>query len=92
MVATGLASLWLRPILALDLFTVGLLNGAKVCVLVVTGHGTRRIRILGATENPAQAWVAQQARNLLMDLEDTGMRAKFVLHDKMPASPTRSTR
>ena len=45
-------------------------------------HGTRRIRILGATEYPAQSWVVQQARNLLMDLEDPGRRAKFVLHDR----------
>src|SRR5512135_1775976 len=49
-----------------------LLNGAKVYVLAVTGHGTRRIRVLGATGNPVQSWVVQQARNLLMDLEDAG--------------------
>ena len=45
-------------------------------------HGTRRVRVLGATENPVESWVVQQARNLLMDLEDTGMRVKFVLHDR----------
>ncbi|MGH3402551.1 MAG: hypothetical protein ACRDRJ_08595 [Streptosporangiaceae bacterium] len=27
-------------------------------------HGTRRIRVLGATQNPVQSWVVQQARNL----------------------------
>jgi transposase InsO family protein len=48
----------------------------------VIEHGTRRIRILGATENPVQSWVVQQARNLLMDLEDAGTRMKFVLHDR----------
>jgi hypothetical protein len=30
---------------------------------------------------PVQSWVVQQARNLLMDLDDAGMRVKFVLHD-----------
>ena len=45
-------------------------------------HGTRRVRVLGATEHPVQAWVVQQARNLLMDLEDAGTRVKFVLHDR----------
>ena len=45
-------------------------------------HGTRRIRVLGATESPVQSWVSQQARNLLMDMEDAGTRAKFVLHDQ----------
>jgi len=37
---------------------------------------------LGTTGHPAQSWVIQQARNLLMDLEDTGARVKFVLHDR----------
>src|ERR1035438_6504168 len=71
-----------QGILALDFFTAGLLNGTKVCVLAVIEHGTRRIRVLGATGHPVQAWVVQQARNLLMDLEDAGTRVKFVLHDR----------
>ncbi len=71
-----------RGILALDFFTAGLLNGTKIYVLAVIEHGTRRIRILGATGHPVQSWVVQQARNLLMDLEDVGTRAKFVLHDR----------
>jgi len=71
-----------QGILALDFFTADLLNGTKVHVLAVIEHGTRRIRILGATEHPVQSWVVQQARNLLMDLDDAGRRAKFVLHDR----------
>ena len=71
-----------QGILALDFFTTDLLNGAKVYVLAVIEHGTRRVRVLGATEHPVQAWVVQQARNLLMDLEDAGTRVKFVLHDR----------
>jgi len=71
-----------QGIVALDFFTADLLNGAKVYVLAVIEHGSRRVRILGATGHPVQAWVVQQARNLLMDLEDTGTRVKFVLHDR----------
>jgi transposase InsO family protein len=71
-----------QGILALDFFTADLLNGAKVYVLAVIEHGTRRIRILGATGHPAQPWVVQQARNLLMDLDDAGMSVKFILHDR----------
>ena len=71
-----------QGILALDFFTADLLNGTKVYVLAVIEHGTRRIRVLGATESPVQSWVVQQARNLLMDLEDVGMSVKFVLHDR----------
>ena len=71
-----------QGILALDFFTADLLNGAKVHVLAVIEHGTRRVRILGATEHPVQAWVLQQARNLLMDLADAGTRVKFMIHDR----------
>jgi putative transposase len=71
-----------QGILALDFFTADLLNGTKVYVLAVIEHGTRRVRILGATGHTVQAWVVQQARNLLMDLEDAGTRVKFVLHDR----------
>ena len=71
-----------QGILALDFFTVDLLNGAKIYVLAVIELGTRRVRVLGATGHPVQSWVVQQARNLLMDLEDAGMRVKFVLHDR----------
>ena len=71
-----------QGILALDFFTTDLLNGTKVYVLAAIEHGTRRIRVLGAAGNPVQAWVAQQARNLLMDLEDAGAWVKFVIHDR----------
>ena len=71
-----------QGILALDFFTAGLLNGTTVYTLAAIEHGTRRIRILGATGHPVQAWVVQQARNLLMDLEDAGTRVKFVIHDR----------
>ncbi len=71
-----------QAILALDFFTAGLLNGIKVYVLAVIEHGSRRVRVLGATDHPVQSWVVQQARNLLMDLDDAGIRARFVLHDR----------
>jgi hypothetical protein len=72
-----------QGILALDFFTADLLNGTKIYVLAVIEHRSRRIRILGATEHPVQAWVVvQQARNLLMDLDDAGINARFILHDR----------
>jgi hypothetical protein len=78
-----------QGILALDFFTTDLLNGTKVYVLAAIERGTRRVRVLGATEHPVQAWVVQQARNLLMDLEDAGTRMKFVLHDRDASSTFR---
>jgi transposase len=71
-----------QGILALDFFTADLLNGTKVYVLAMIEHGSRRVRVLGATEHPVQSWVVQQARNLLMDLGDAGVRTKFILHDR----------
>jgi putative transposase len=71
-----------QGILALDLFTVDLLNGTKVYVLAVIEHGTRRVRVLGATQNLVQSWVVQHARNLLMDLDDAGISVKFILHGR----------
>jgi hypothetical protein len=61
---------------ALDFFTTDLLSGTKVYVLAVIEHGTRRVRVLGATEHPVQGWVVEQASNPLMDLEDAGSRVK----------------
>jgi putative transposase len=78
--------------LTLDFFTADLLNGIKVYVLAVIEHGSRRVRVLGATEHPVQAWVVQQARNLLMDLEDAETRVKFVLHDRDASFTARARR
>jgi transposase InsO family protein len=51
-------------------------------VFAVIEHASRRIRILGATAHPAASWVAQAARNLVMDLEDAGCRAQFLIRDR----------
>lgn len=51
-------------------------------MLAAIEHATRRIRILGATAHPGGPWIIQQARNLCMDLDQTGTSVKFVLHDR----------
>jgi transposase len=62
-------------LLACDFFETVTLSGARLYLLAVIEHGTRRIRILGATSHPVASWVAQAAKNLVMDLEDAGARA-----------------
>jgi putative transposase len=51
-------------------------------VLAVIEHASRRIRILGVTAHPSAAWVTQTARKLLMDIEDTGCRVKYLIRDR----------
>ncbi|MEV5543603.1 integrase core domain-containing protein [Saccharopolyspora shandongensis] len=69
-------------LLACDFFETVTLSGARMYVLAVIEHTTRRIRILGATAHPTAAWVAQAAKNLVMDLEDTDCRAWFLIWDR----------
>jgi len=71
-----------QAILATGFFTADLLNGTSAYVLAVIEHATRRIRILGVTTHPNDAWVTQMARNLLMDLDEHAASIKFLLRDR----------
>ena len=68
--------------LARDFFETVRLSGAWLYVLGVIGHASRRIRVLGATAHPTASWVTQAARNLVMDPDDAGCRARFLIRDR----------
>ncbi|WP_329279714.1 IS481 family transposase [Streptomyces sp. NBC_01451] len=65
-----------------DFFETITLSRTRLYVFTVIGDAGRRTRILGATTHPTASWAAQSARNLVIDLEDTGCEARYVIRDR----------
>jgi transposase InsO family protein len=69
-------------ILECDFLTVDTLFLKRFYVLFFIELATRRVHLAGITTNPDGRWVAQQARNLLMQLDDDGIRPQFLIRDR----------
>ncbi|WP_236076536.1 hypothetical protein [Streptomyces coffeae] len=71
-----------EALLTCDLFEVRTLTGTRLYVFAVIEHITRRIRIPSAGAHATGGWIVQLGRNLLMDLQDAGSRARFLIRDR----------
>jgi putative transposase len=67
--------------LACDFLTVETAFLQRIYVLFFISLATRRIEFLACTTNPDGGWVAQQARNLTMELGEQH-RFRFLIHDR----------
>jgi hypothetical protein len=68
--------------IACDFFTVDTVFLKRIYVLFFVELATRRVHLAGVTAHPTGAWVIQQARNLLMNLDRRAGALRFLLRNR----------
>jgi putative transposase len=69
-------------IMACDFFSVDTVWLKQLYVLFFIELDTRRVHLGGVTAHPNGGWITQQARNLMLVLEERGRQVRFLLHDR----------
>lgn len=77
--------LHINTLVACDFFTKAIWTpmGKRHAYFLVFIHvGSRKVWVSPSTYHPKEDWVLQQARNLLMWLEEAGLDASHLIHDR----------
>lgn len=77
--------LHLNTLVACDFFCKNVwtpLGKRQAYALAFVHCGSRKVWVSPSTYHPNDAWVLQQARNVLMWLEDQGLQATHLIHDR----------
>ena len=69
-------------LLATDFFTVDTVGLTRLYVLFFVEVQRRTVHLAGITAHPTGGWVAQQARNLLMDLDEQAHQLRYLIRDR----------
>ncbi len=69
-------------IIECDFLTVDTVFLKRFYILFFIELASRRVHVAGITTNPGGAWVTQQARNLVMRLDDQHVPARFLIRDR----------
>lgn len=71
-----------QTLVAADFLSIDTVFFKRLYVLIYMHLASRRVLLAACTANPNEAWMTQQARNLVWTLEEEGVQLKVVVHDR----------